>query len=112
MFDGIDASKEKYSFFSIHLYYLYKNKRGVFISALTDWANGMHYKKWIAKYPASQREINNTLYINKAGWVTKNNIQRTPMIFLNNKEFPEMYQLSDLEVLLMNEDIIDIITGK
>lgn len=98
--------------FAEYLSFLYNKKRELFILALTDWANGVDYSRWLKKYSITEVNFEEALYVDRVDWIIENSLWKTPVIFLNNKELPDIYKPSDLDILLINEDIVNLIDRK
>ncbi len=108
-FGNLHRALEKIRFAN-HFYYLYHNQKEYFLSALQDWAHQMDDYTWRQKYKLSPESPKSLFPESKKNWIISNQFSRVPMVFLNDKELPVPYKITDLTFLLINEELTSILT--
>ena len=110
-FDGIYDEKwiEKNSNFIIHFISLYQNDNKQIMQAIKDWCANSNYASWMEKYPMHHSQNNNKVMIDNLKWINKFQFTRIPLIFVNNRIIPPIYKISDLPILLSNDDTMKIL---
>jgi uncharacterized membrane protein len=75
---------------------------GKTVEAISDWhIKKMNLKKWLKKWPVESVSMMITQEINKQyEWCSKNNFNYTPVKIVNDKIFPNEYELSELKYFL------------
>lgn len=66
------------------------------IRLLRDWFRVMDLETWQQKWPVQLEPVERSLLDKHKQWCTQNKIRTTPVYFLNGREVPELYKLSDL----------------
>ncbi len=108
-FGNLHRAPEKIRFAN-HFYYLYHNQKECFLPALQDWAHQMDDYTWRQKYKLSPEGPKSLFPESKKNWIISNQFSRVPMVFLNDKELPVPYKITDLTFLLINEELTSILT--
>jgi protein-disulfide isomerase/uncharacterized membrane protein len=88
-----------------HFLALAENNDGHLVSkALDDWylADQKDYKAFAAKYPVNGGKEKQTEQISRMEeWCWSNKVSATPTLFVNGYEFPEVYDIDDLQYFLL-----------
>lgn len=69
------------------------------------YTDGVNVEKWLQTYSKHNTSDYYEILNSEKQWCTQNNINFTPAVYLNNKEYPREYDLSDLSLFL--DDIIE-----
>lgn len=70
------------------------------VALLHDWFEWMNYEKWMGKWNALVSIDVTTSLLQHEQWVAKAAIAFTPTFFINGKQLPGRYSLTDFEKLL------------
>lgn len=108
-FDGIETNEyHPINQIQLHLMQLCNNKTdNVKLQIMTDWYRKQSMQWFSKKYPV--KEITKETLLNFAEQNAANkelNIQKIPTIWINNREFPEEYSVTDIPFLLTNVNLI------
>ena len=108
-FDGIETNEyHPINQMQLHLIQLCNNKKdNVKLQIMTDWYRKQSMQWFSKKYPV--KEITKETLLNFAEQNAANkelNIQKIPTIWMNNREFPEEYSVTDIPFLLTNVNLI------
>lgn len=82
---------------------IYLTNRDVFTEALKDWFENRDVKTIMGKYPHKTQQESKTIVEHSFIWSEKVNIRSTPTIFINDREFPMNYRISNLLQILYYE---------
>jgi thiol-disulfide isomerase/thioredoxin len=64
------------------------------------YTDGVDVSKWLETYKTYTANTQYEILETEKQWCTSNNINFTPSVYLNNKEFPKEYDLSDLSFFM------------
>lgn len=108
IFTATTAVSDKRSNPVRHLMALYESQDIFDVrEALNDWyvSMKMDYEQFSTKYKLIDRlEIQDEKLSRMSSWCQKMEIKHTPTYFLNGKELPEMYDISDLDAFFRSRD--------
>ncbi len=77
-------------------------KSGAVKQMLSDWFEWMDLEKWEQKWKTNKDIIVNENLEQHNNWINNSNVQFTPTFFLDGKKIPSKYNLSDLELLMLD----------
>ena len=108
-FDGIETNEyHPINQMQLHLIQLCNNKTDdMKLQIITDWYRKQSMQWFSKKYPV--KEITKETLLNFAEQNAANkelNIQKIPTMWMNNREFPEEYSVTDIPFLLTNVNLI------
>ncbi len=75
------------------------------MEALDDIYGDIAPAKWVQKWGETENSKFNTILLEERKWCLDNNVDFTPEIFVNGREFPKEYERTDL--LFFIEDLIE-----
>ncbi len=73
------------------------------------YTEGVDVNKWLSTYGSHTKKNQFQLLEAEKNWCTTNNINFTPAVYVNNKEFPKEYDLSDLQFFM--DDLLEQMEG-
>lgn len=108
-FDGIETNEyHPINQMQLHLMQLCNNKiDDVKLQIITDWYRKQSAQWFMKKYPV--KEITKEIISDFAKQSAENrqlNIKRIPTIWINNREFPEEYSVTDIPFLLIDMNFL------
>jgi hypothetical protein len=69
------------------------------------YTEGVDVDKWLSMYDSHTKTNQYQLLEAEKNWCITNNINFTPAVYINNKEFPKEYKLSDLQFFM--DDLLE-----
>ncbi len=99
-----DHSSTKISTTLVNLYF---SDRAASLNAFYEWMRDRKVDKWTQKYKLSEDQINkrvDRIFADHRKWCEINNINHTPVTFIDGHFYPNQYEIADL--LFIIEDIL------
>ena len=86
---------------------LFLNNKESFKEAYDNWYSVTLVNKWLSKWGTCTDEKIKVLIRNQAMWCLKSNINYTPTILINGKQFPSFYHPNDIRNFINKLSILD-----
>jgi len=64
------------------------------------YTDGVDVNKWLATYHAYIKPLQQEILETKKNWCVENNINFTPAVYLNQREYPREYELTDINLFM------------
>jgi len=69
----------------------------LFNKAIEDWFTNLNSKNWLKKWKENTDKKYNAILKEQVNWCLENEITSTPTLIINEKIFPDNYQIKDIE---------------
>ncbi len=86
---------------------LFLNDKDSFNEAYDNWYSVTSVNKWLSKWGICTDKKINVLIRNQVMWCLKSNINYTPTILINGKQFPSFYHPNDIPNFINKLSILD-----